>query len=107
MMDPDQMARRYKQAMEQLNQLLYWRGEYLQELEALCSRARKTHSSSGYVVDFDVRHAAQLLDRIALQNVQITRAIESVNRYACLNGQHGLEWQSQPKGRGYGVPSEG
>jgi hypothetical protein len=98
-MNPDPMERRYEQARQQLDQVLYWRNEYLQQLQALCSMSMQTRSSGGMVLDFDVRQAAQLLDRIALQNIQIARAVEAVNRYACMQGQRRLEWRSQPTGQ--------
>ncbi len=96
-MTPDQMERRYEQAVQQLHQLVYWRNEYLRELNAMCCLPMQTKPSEGYVVEFDVKRASQLLDRISLQNVQIARAMETVNRYARVVGRERLEWRPQAR----------
>ncbi len=105
-MTPDQVERRYEQAVQQLHQLVYWRNEYLRELDAMCCLPMQTKPSEGYVMEFDVRRASQLLDRISLQNVQIVRAVETVNRYASAVGRNRLEWRSQPQAASCKVGAE-
>ncbi len=100
-MSASEIEARYERAAHQLEQLTQWRNESLAQLETMCRLPQAVQASSGYVMEFNTEKGARLLDRIALLNVQIERAMEDANRFACQLGRRKVQWQLVPNAPGY------